>query len=128
MDHDRTRLLTESLLLPCIRSLGLLAVAHLHILVAVALFLFLLGIFVLAATALGFEVLAAGIGVFFVFLFGASSVVPAGPLHVFALFCFGGGQFGFEAFFELDFFGAVVGAVVFDNVGFRLLGWEFGRG
>ena len=128
MHHDRTWLLTKSLLLPGIRSLGMLTLAHLHILISVALFLLFLGVLVVATATLGFKVLTTSIGVVFILLFGAGSVISAGHFIVFAFFCFRGGQFSFEALFELNLFSTVIGAVIFDYVGFRLFGGEFGRG
>jgi hypothetical protein len=126
-------------------ALGL-AIAHLHILVDISLGLDLaviLLVFIFTAAAVGLEILAAGLAGLVVFFRGGGwfdlHVVGAGHFGVGVggvvrgllggcdgEFSFGVGEFAFEGGLEFDFFGAVGGTVVVEDVGFGLFGWVFG--
>jgi hypothetical protein len=126
MYHDLPmRLLMHGSFLVTTR-LSSVTITHLHILIT-----FLLSFFVVFTTAaLGLEVLAASIGVL-VFLLGYSGLIGASHFLVFALnsglgllFC----ELLLEMLLKLDFFGAIVSAVILDDVGFGLLRRELGWG
>jgi len=122
------RLLMQTLLLVTMRP-SCLTITHLHVLVSFPLFFFLFfSIFVLAAAALGFEILATSIGVFIFLFSAASSLFGASHFFIFsASFGLFGCKFGFKTLLKLDFLGTIVGAIVFNYVNFWLLRWEFGR-
>jgi len=105
-------------------SLSSLTIAHLHILITLLVSVFL----VFTAAALGLEIFTASIGIF-ALLLDTSGLLGASHLLIFTLslsFSFLFCKLLLEMLFELHFFGTVVGAIVLNDVGFRLLGWEFG--
>ena len=118
------RLLMHGLLLLSIRSLSCLTVPHFHILIALAFLFFIVIIF--TTTALGFEILTAGIRV--IMIFGTSCLFSTSHFFVFTGgFGLLGSELSLQTFLELNFFGTIVGTVVFHGVSFRLLRWEFSR-
>lgn len=121
----RMWLLMHRLLLPSVRPLSRLTIPHLHIIVSLLFFSF----FILAAAAFSFEIFTASIRVIISFFLGAGSFFGSAHLLIFACcsrFGFFGCKLGLEAFLELKLFCTVVDAVIFDSVGLRLLGREFG--